>query len=80
MVSWVPPAGLGSTAFAALGGPGSFKFHKGLAHTLLCVGQVHMGQVHLEGLGGTHERAWTEGQVKYAKRMFGHPTYIHIQP
>ena len=39
-----------------------------------------MGQVHLEGLGGTHERAWTEGQVKYAKRMLGHPTYIHIQP
>lgn len=46
----LPPACLGSTALAALRRPRAFELHEGLPHALLRVRQVHMGQVHLEGI------------------------------
>ena len=48
--SKLPSASLGPAALAAFRGPGSLYFHQRLSHALLCVRQVHMGQIHLKWL------------------------------
>lgn len=47
------------TTLSTFRGTGSLQFHQRLPHALLCVGQIHMGEIHLERLQetGTEEEA-----------------------
>lgn len=52
-----PSPSLGSATLATFRSPGPLEFHQRLLHALLRVGQVHVGEVHLEGLQETQGQA-----------------------
>lgn len=52
-----PSPRLGSATLATFRSPGPLQFHQRLLHALLRVGQVHVGEVHLEGLQETQGQA-----------------------